>query len=214
MGAPLVAVVLLLLAVAPASAADGTGDTTVSDRTVSDTTVSVGPSDTLRVVSGAQSELDADLDAGSDRRLVDRASSERIDAVVIALWTIAAVMTALLGVFLWHTSPRRRQRLADSRSAELSEEAGGSTEASEDESAEGESDDDVSGEDSAGGDSGWRLWVTTLWGRTLPRTRLRRARRQDSGSAGEDSQQEPVEESEDDSAVWRFREEDAGERPV
>lgn len=60
----------------------------------------------------AQSGDEADTQPGPDRRLVGRESSERVDAVVIALWTIAAVMAVLLGLFLWHTSPRRRLRLA------------------------------------------------------------------------------------------------------
>ena len=91
-----------LSAAAPASAAD--------DR--NETVVSAGQSDALRVVSTAQSEVDTDPDSGSDRRLVDRESSEQVDVVVIALWTIAAVMTVMLVIFLWHTSPRRRLRLA------------------------------------------------------------------------------------------------------
>ncbi len=65
-----------------------------------------------RSPGSAQSEVEADADLGTDRRLVGRESSERIDAVVIALWTIAGVMTVMLGLFLWHTSPRRRLRLA------------------------------------------------------------------------------------------------------
>ena len=75
MAAPLLAVALCLSAAAPASAA--------GDR--NETAVSAGQSDALRVVSTAQSELDTD----PDRRLVDRESSERVDAVVIALWAIA-----------------------------------------------------------------------------------------------------------------------------
>ena len=196
MAAPLLAVALCLSAAAPASAA--------GDR--NETAVSAGQSDALRVASTAQSELDTDPDSDPDRRLVGRESRERVDAVVIALWTIAVVMTVLLAVFLWHTSPRRRQRLADSRSAELSEEADGDFESAEDGYEAGE---DSSEGDSAEGDSGWRVWA-----RTLPWERLRRARREDSGSAGDDSEQEPVEESEDESAVWKFSEEDGGERSV
>ena len=249
MAAPLLAVALCLSAAAPASAAD--------DR--NETVVSAGQSDALRVVSTAQSEVDTDPDPDSDRRLVDRESSEQVDAVVIALWTIAAVMTVMLAIFLWHTSPRRRLRLAGNGSAELSEEAEGGAETLEDESAEGQSvegqsvegqsvegqsvegqsvegqsaegqsvedqsaegqsvedesaadeaGEDSSEGDSAEGDSGWRVWA-----RTLPWERLRRARREDSGSAGDDSEQEPIEESEDESAVWKFSEEDGGERSV
>ena len=192
MAAPLLAVALCLSAAAPASAA--------GDR--NETAVSAGQSDALRVVSTAQSELDTD----PDRRLVDRESSERVDAVVIALWTIAVVMTVLLAIFLWHTSPRRRMRLAGNGSAELSGEADGDSESAEDGYEAGE---DSSEGDSAEGDSGWRVWA-----RTLPWERLRRARREDSGSAGDDSEQEPVEESEDESAVWKFSEKDGGERSV
>ena len=114
---PLLAVALCLSVAVPASAAGDRSETAVSD----------GRSDALRVVSTAQSELDTE----PDRRLVDRESSERVDAVVIALWTIAAVMTVLLAVFLWHTSPRRRMRLAGDGSAELSEEADGDSESAE-----------------------------------------------------------------------------------
>ena len=38
---------------------------------------------------------------------------------MIALWSIAAGMTVMLVVFLWHTSPRRRLRLARRRSTQL-----------------------------------------------------------------------------------------------
>lgn len=126
MTVPLLAVALCLSVAAPASAADGTDETEVS----------ADQSDTLRVVRSAQSEVDTDPDSGSDQRLVDRDSSERIDAVVVALWTIAAVMTVLLGVFLWHTSPRRRLRLAVGGSAGLSDEDGGDSESAARESEE------------------------------------------------------------------------------
>ena len=39
--------------------------------------------------------------------------------MVIALWSIAAGMTVMLVLFLWHTSPRRRLRLARRRSMQL-----------------------------------------------------------------------------------------------
>ena len=187
MAAPLLAVALCLSAAAPASAAD--------DR--NETVVSAGQSDALRVVSTAQSELDADPDSGSDRRLVDRESSEQVDAVVIALWTIAAVMTVMLAIFLWHTSPRRRLRLAGNGSAELSADAGDqSGEAGEDsESAEGQS--------------------FTILGRTLslPRMNLRSLGRLVSLPGG-DSQQESGGESQVESEEPESSEEDGGERSV
>ena len=135
----LVAAVLFVPAAAPASAAEGSGGVSSSAELF----------DTVRVVSSAQSEADADPGFGSDRRLVDRESSERIDAVVIALWTIAAVMTVLLGLFLWHTSPRRRIRLAASPSAESSEVSELDAEAADDETGV-----DTSREDSSESGSG------------------------------------------------------------
>ena len=111
MTVPLLAVALCLLAAGPASAAD--------DRVV---VVSGEQSDSPSLVGTAQSDGGTDTEPGTDRRLVGRQSGERVDAVVIALWTIAAVMTVLLGIFLWHTSPRRRLRLAGP-SAELFDEA-------------------------------------------------------------------------------------------
>ncbi len=55
------------------------------------------------------------IDEGTERRLIQRSSSERIDGVVIALFSIAGALTVMLGFFLWHTSPRRRLRLARER---------------------------------------------------------------------------------------------------
>ena len=66
----------------------------------------------MGLVSTAQSDVEADSQDDTDRRLVGRESSARVDAVVIALWSIAVGMTVMLGIFLWHTSPRRRLRLA------------------------------------------------------------------------------------------------------
>ena len=107
--APLVAVALFVVAAALASAADE-GDSPM--------VVSADQSGSLGLVSTAQSDVEADPEDGTDRRLVGRESSERVDAVVIALWSIAAGMTVMLGIFLWHTSPRRRLRLARRRSTE------------------------------------------------------------------------------------------------
>ena len=105
--APLLAVALFVVSAASASAADE-GDSPM--------VVSADQSGSLGLVSTAQSDVEADPEDGTDRRLVGRESSERVDAIVIALWSIAAGMTVMLGIFLWHTSPRRRLRLARRRS--------------------------------------------------------------------------------------------------
>ncbi|MCY3649472.1 MAG: hypothetical protein F4Y99_03550 [Acidimicrobiaceae bacterium] len=174
--ASLLAVALCLLAASPLSAADGPDGAVVGAE----------GSDVVRVVSSAQSEVEADPDSGSDRRLVDRESSERIDAVVIALWTIAGVMTVLLGLFLWHTSPRRRLRLAGAGPA---------------------------GEDSSRGRFEAMAREALLW------LRSKLASRKGSGSAGDSSQQESdgessESESVDESAVWKFSEENGEQRSV
>ena len=103
--APLLAVALFVVSAASASAADE-GDSAM--------VASADQSGSLGLVSIAQSDVEAD----PDWRLVGRESSERVDAIVIALWSIAAGMTVMLGIFLWHTSPRRRLRLARRRSTE------------------------------------------------------------------------------------------------
>ena len=86
--------------------------------------VSADQPGSLGLVSTAQSDVEPDPEDGTDRRLVGRESSERVDAIVIALWSIAAGMTVMLGIFLWHTSPRRRLRLARRRSTERYEAEG------------------------------------------------------------------------------------------
>ena len=108
--APLVAVALFVVSAASASAADE-GDSPM--------VVSADQSGSLGLVSTAQSDVEADPEDDPDRRLVGRESSARVDGVVIALWSIAAGMTVMLGIFLWHTSPRRRLRLARRRSTQL-----------------------------------------------------------------------------------------------
>ena len=162
--------------------------------------MSAGQSDALRVVSTAQSELDTD----PDRRLVDRESSERVDAVVIALWTIAVVMTVLLAIFLWHTSPRRRMRLAGNGSAELSGEADGDSE-----SAEGR------GLRSRGRTLSLPRMNLRSRGRTLslPRMNLR-SRGRPVSLPGGDAQPESGGGSEVKSEEPGFSEEDDGERSV
>lgn len=108
--APVLAGVLLVVAVGPASATGGDDPPVL---------VSADEPGSLGVVRTAQSEVE--INPETERRLVGRESSERVDSVVIALWSIAAGMTVMLVVFLWHTSPRRRLRLARRRSTELYE---------------------------------------------------------------------------------------------
>ena len=108
--APVLAGVLLVVVVGSASATGGDDPPVV---------VSADEPGSLGVVRTAQSEVE--INPETERRLVGRESSERVDSVVIALWSIAAGMTVMLVVFLWHTSPRRRLRLARRRSTELYE---------------------------------------------------------------------------------------------
>ena len=189
----LLAVVLWLLAASPASAADGPDGGVVGAE----------GADVLRVVGSAQSEVDADPEADPDRRLVDRESSERVDAVVIALWTIAGVMTVLLGFFLWHTSPRRRLRLAASHPLEPSGEAEGGAEPAED--AVGEA---GPGDDSSEGGFGAMAREALLW------LRSRLAPQPASEPAADGSRRESGGESVDESAVWKFDEENGERRSV
>lgn len=186
--APLLAAALFVVAAAPVLAADGTGGGVVG-----------AEGSDAPWVNSAQSEVEAD----PDRRLVDRESSERIDAVVIALWTIAGVMTVLLGFFLWHTSPRRRLRLADAGSAGLSGEVEGGSEPAGEQASEGES-----GEDPSEGGFGAMVREALL------RLRSRVAPQQGSESADDDSRQESGGESVDESAVWKFDEENGEQRSV
>lgn len=81
--------------------------------------VSAEVSSSLGAVSTAQSDTEISPESDTERRLVGRESSERVDGVVVALWSIAAGMTVMLVLFLWHTSPRRRLRLARRRSTQL-----------------------------------------------------------------------------------------------
>lgn len=67
----------------------------------------------------AQGDSDGDGESDTDRRLIDRSSTERVDSVLIALFSIAGAMALMLLAFLWHTSPRRRLRLARRRSSRM-----------------------------------------------------------------------------------------------
>ena len=108
--APLLAVALLVAVAGSVSATDAPEAPLV---------VSAEVSGSLGAVGTAQSDTEVDPEPGTERRLVGRESSERVDGVVIALWSIAAGMTVMLVLFLWHTSPRRRLRLARRRSTQL-----------------------------------------------------------------------------------------------
>ncbi len=110
LAAPLLAVALLVAVSGPASAT-GEGEAPM--------VVSAEVSSSLGVVSTAQSDTEISPESDTEPRLVNRESSERVDGVVIALWSIAAGMTVMLVLFLWHTSPRRRLRLARRRSTQL-----------------------------------------------------------------------------------------------
>ena len=225
MAAPLLAVALCLLAASPVSAADPDG-----------AVVGAQGSDVVRVVDSAQSEVEADPDSDPDRRLVDRESSERIDAVVIALWTIAGVMTVLLALFLWHTSPRRRLRLAGGGAAELSGEAEGGAEPAGEEPGE----DEPGADSSKGGFEGMgREALLWLRSRLAPREQsepVDDSSEQESESArdgaeqvferggdgaeqvfergGDGAEQESAGESVDESAVWKFSEANGERRSV
>ena len=175
MVAPLLAGALWLLAASSLSAADDPGGGVVGAQ----------GSDVSPVVSSAQSEVEPDPGSGSDRRLVDRASSERVDAVVIALWTIAGVMTVLLGLFLWHTSPRRRLRLAGGGSA---------------------------GEDSSGGRFEAMAREAVGWLRS--KLASRREAESAGDSSKQESDGDSDGESVDESVVWKFSEANGEQRSV
>ena len=110
LAAPLLAAALLVAVAGPVSAT-GEGEAPL--------VVNPDQSGSLGVVSTAQSDSEISPESDTEPRLVGRESSERVDGVVIALWSIAAGMTVMLVVFLWHTSPRRRLRLARRRSTQL-----------------------------------------------------------------------------------------------
>ena len=137
--ASLLAVALCLLSAGPALATDGGP-------------AGVDQSDSPPVVVVAQ-EGGSDEDSDTGLRLIDRTSTSRVDAVVIALWLIAGGMTVMLAVFLWHTSPRRRLRLARTRSAHLADEAEEDAEADEAGEAEGDEDDSEAEGDEQDGDA-------------------------------------------------------------
>ena len=127
--APLLLVSLLVAVAGPASAT-GEGEAPL--------VVSPDQPGSLGVVSTAQSDTEISPESDNERRLVGRESSERVDGVVIGLWSIAAGMTVMLVLFLWHTSPRRRLRLARRRSTQLYD---GEADRAEDDDAAGSADD-------------------------------------------------------------------------
>ena len=131
LAAPLLSVALLVAVAGPVSAT-GEGEAPI--------VVSTEVSGSLGVVSTAQSDTEISPESDTERRLVGRESSERVDGVVIALWSIAAGMTVMLVVFLWHTSPRRRLRLARRRSTQLydgeADQAGAAAEAESDDNGD------------------------------------------------------------------------------
>ena len=110
-----------LLAAALVLVAFGTQSAAAQTETPSAAVVEVSDAAGASGLVVAQSELETDEEPGTTRRLVGRESSTRVDSFVVALWSIAVGMTVMLGLFLWHTSPRRRLRLARTRSAQLSE---------------------------------------------------------------------------------------------
>ena len=85
--------------------------------------------------AGAQADPAESQEQSQDEQQADypfydgRAADGQVDMVVASLVSIAAFMTVMLGLFLWHTSPRRRllvaRRRADSRVDELRELIGG-----------------------------------------------------------------------------------------
>ena len=55
-------------------------------------------------------------DSRTDSQIFDdRKAEKEVDLIVNFLLSIAVFMAVMLGVFLWHTSPRRRLRVARTR---------------------------------------------------------------------------------------------------
>lgn len=72
--------------------------------------------DEYNVVPEADPESTYDSDSAAVRRTVDPESSRELERITLALVAIAVLMTVLLVMFLWHTSPQRRLRVARRRS--------------------------------------------------------------------------------------------------
>ena len=72
--------------------------------------------DDHNVVPEADPENTSDSDSADGRRTVDPESSRELERITLALVAIAVLMTVLLAMFLWHTSPQRRLRVARRRS--------------------------------------------------------------------------------------------------
>ncbi len=72
--------------------------------------------DDYNVVPDADPENTSDSDSAGGRRTVDPESSRELERITLALVAIAVLMTVLLAMFLWHTSPQRRLRVARRRS--------------------------------------------------------------------------------------------------
>jgi len=77
---------------------------------------------TVLVVSvlGAGAPVAAQVDSnGAEGDVFDANETEStIDAIRYQLWGIAGITGALLVVYVWHTDPARRQRVADRRQSE------------------------------------------------------------------------------------------------
>ena len=77
---------------------------------------------TVLVVSvlGAGAPVAAQVDSnGAEDDVFDaNETKSTIDAIRYQLWGIAGVTGALLVVYVWHTDPARRQRVADRRRSE------------------------------------------------------------------------------------------------
>ena len=116
-GAATLATLMLAVGINPAAVAD--------DGLVAARHQSAQSASTVQAVESAQSAQSAQSDDPSDpaveseRSLVERTTTRSVDAVVIALFGVAGAMTVMLALFLWHTSPRRRLRMARRRSVEL-----------------------------------------------------------------------------------------------
>ena len=67
----------------------------------------------LAVVAPAAAQDTDDADAFDENE-----TEGTVDSVRYQLWAVAGVTGALLVVYIWHTDPERRQRVADRRQAD------------------------------------------------------------------------------------------------